>query len=462
MKILCISNWGFFGDTAMRMALEGHSVKLYVHQPEYKDIFDDISCGNKLEKVKDWSKFVAWCDFAILDDTSFVVEGKEAPIQKTLLAAGIPTFGMCNSKSSTVIEGKTVLASEFAKTLEDSRGAVHALFKELEMGVPYEEQTFKTPEEAIVYMEEHPDTLHVIKPELGDAEKSLTFVGELADNRDSIKFLRQLPLMPDVKNIKHIGVEEKKEGIEVAVSAYFNGKKFLQPIYINFEHKKFAAGGKGFNTGEMGTSICAITDPGNPLFKEMNKLAPILAEVDYRGEMDINCIVTPKGDIFILEPTDRVGVPSGWIQSSMLSNNLAELFRAVAMGQDYEQEAAGWATGVVLCTTGYPWQHEATKRAAGTLVDGVMDRGVPTDMFEDVHIAECKLDKDLDLVVCDNNSGYIGCAVGMGDTLEESIRDVYDNVIPNVKSNGIFYREDIGQRVVGQIAELEKMGFKFT
>jgi phosphoribosylamine---glycine ligase len=36
-------------------------------------------------------------------------------------------------------------------------------------------------------------------------------------------------------------------GVEVAVGAFFNGKNFVYPIHINFEHKKlFPTAGLGF------------------------------------------------------------------------------------------------------------------------------------------------------------------------------------------------------------------------
>lgn len=462
MKILCISNWGFFGDMAMRMALEGHDVKLHVYQPEYKDIFDGISCGGKLEKVKDWQKWIKWCDFCILDDSSYATKDKHANIQKVLLSAGVPTFGMGNSKTGKVIlGGKEIGSAKFAESFENDRHGTHELFKKLVIGKPYPTQSFKDVDDAIEFLKSNTNKKYVVKPELGDAEKSYTMVGELDNNEDLIKFLKELPNKADVKNINSVELEEKQEGIEVGVSAWFNGNKFLQPICINFEHKKFKEGDKGFNTGEMGTSMCYVDDPENPIFKLMLKLVPTLQAVDYRGELDLNCIINDSGDIYVLEPTPRIGVPAGWIESSLHGNNNADLFHALATGKDYTLNSQGWATGVVLCSIGYPWQKEATERANGVLVKGILEKGVPTDIFEDAHIAECKLDKELDLVVCDDNSGYIGCAVGVGNTLMESIKDVYDNVLPEIKSPGLFYREDIGNRVIPQIPKLEKLGFKF-
>ena len=44
-------------------------------------------------------------------------------------------------------------------------------------------------------------------------------------------------------------------GVEVAVGAFFNGKEFVYPLNVNFEHKKLFPGNIGPSTGEMGTAM---------------------------------------------------------------------------------------------------------------------------------------------------------------------------------------------------------------
>ena len=43
--------------------------------------------------------------------------------------------------------------------------------------------------------------------------------------------------------------------MEVAVGAFFNGKEFIYPLNVNFEHKKLFPGNIGPSTGEMGTAM---------------------------------------------------------------------------------------------------------------------------------------------------------------------------------------------------------------
>ena len=91
--------------------------------------------------------------------------------------------------------------------------------------------------------------------------------------------------------------------MEVAVGAFFNGKQFIYPVNINFEHKKLFPGNLGPPTGEMGTSM--FWSPPNQLFNQtLLKMESQLAEEGYVGYIDVNCIVNGNG-IYPLKFTAR-------------------------------------------------------------------------------------------------------------------------------------------------------------
>ncbi|MDP3004278.1 MAG: phosphoribosylamine--glycine ligase, partial [Candidatus Azambacteria bacterium] len=63
----------------------------------------------------------------------------------------------------------------------------------------------------------------------------------------------------------------------MAVGAFFNGKDFILPINVNFEHKRVFPGDIGPFTGEMGT-LMFWSEP-NKLFRmTLEKMKPALVE----------------------------------------------------------------------------------------------------------------------------------------------------------------------------------------
>ena len=78
------------------------------------------------------------------------------------------------------------------------------------------------------------------------------------------------------------------------MGAFFNGKNFIYPININFEHKKLFPGDFGPATGEMGTSMF-WSQPNTLFYSTLDKLKDTLREEGYVGYIDLNCIVNGYG-----------------------------------------------------------------------------------------------------------------------------------------------------------------------
>src|SRR5262249_10250158 len=55
--------------------------------------------------------------------------------------------------------------------------------------------------------------------------------------------------------IRQFQLQRRVTGVEVAAGAFFNGKEFIYPLNVNFEHKKLFPGNIGPSTGEMGTAM---------------------------------------------------------------------------------------------------------------------------------------------------------------------------------------------------------------
>ena len=96
---------------------------------------------------------------------------------------------------------------------------------------------------------------YVIKPS-GEAQnlKGLLFVGEEEDGRDVIEVLEDYK-RAWANQVQSFQLQRRVLGVEVATGAFFNGREFVYPICVNFEHKKLFPGDIGPSTGEMGTAM---------------------------------------------------------------------------------------------------------------------------------------------------------------------------------------------------------------
>jgi hypothetical protein len=113
------------------------------------------------------------------------------------------------------------------------------------------------------------------------------------DGQDVIRVLEAYKKsFPD--EIRQFQLQRRVTGVEVAVGAFFNGKEFIYPLNVNFEHKKLFPGNIGPSTGEMGTAM--FWSGPNKLFNStLKKMEAKLASEGYVGYIDLNCIVNGNG-----------------------------------------------------------------------------------------------------------------------------------------------------------------------
>ena len=294
-KFLFISLEASIQDTAWSVLNEGHEVKYFIEEASQKEIGDGF-----LPKSEDWQKDAAWADVIVFDDVSgFGAKAKKLREEGKLVIGGTP----------------------YTDRLEDDRAfGQDELMKAGVSVIPHE--NFVSFDDAIKFVKEHPDK-YVIKPS-GDAQKikHLLFVGEEEDGKDVLQILEDYKKVWG-KKIKEFQLQKKISGVEIAVGAFFNGKEFVYPINVNFEHKKLFPGNLGPSTGEMGTSM--FWSPANKLFNlTLKKMEPKLKEEGYCGYIDINCIVNSNG-IYPLEFTcfdeqTEILTKEGWKNYSDVNN----------------------------------------------------------------------------------------------------------------------------------------------
>jgi phosphoribosylamine--glycine ligase len=410
VKFLFVSYTGLIADIAWQTAKEGHEVKLFIEDPEEREIGEGF-----VPKSADWRKDVDWSDVVVFDD----VLGMGAMAEE-LRKAGKPVVG----------------GSAYTDRLEDDRGFGQQELKAAGVSI-IPQENFTSFDEAIAYVTANPNR-YVIKPSGAAAnEKRLLFVGEEEDGRDVLKVLSDYKRAWSEK-IKEFQLQRRVVGIEVATGAFFNGKEFVTPINVNFEHKKLFPGDIGPPTGEMGTSMF-WSEPNKIFNATLKKMEPKLAEEHYTGYIDVNCIVNNNG-VYPLEFTSRFGYPAISIQQEGLLTPMGELLQKLADGSITNVRArSGFQIGVRIVVPPFPYRDMETFETSSK--DAVIL--FKTTSREGFHIEDVKTVDGEWLVT--GTSGVVLIVCGSGPTMKQAQRQAY-NRVKNVMIPHMYYREDIGDR----------------
>lgn len=409
------------------MQSEGHSIRLWIKEDKWKEVYDGL-----LPKVKTWKDSVQWADFIVFDHTGMTDIWKQVYKIK-------PCFG----------------GSEWADKLEKDRPYAKSVFKQIGLK-DFESLKVNTIQEAIAHLQKH-KVKHVVKPVGKDVDSHHIIIGEDNSGEDACELLACFDnqgLKPD-----YLEIEERKTGIEVGVSIWSINGYFSGPININFEHKRLASGypeGCGPLTGEMGTAM--IYQPqDNPFFQRtIAKIAPILKQHSYKGQIDISFIVDRNGEAWPLEATPRLGYPACMIEQALQISSFADLFYYIAKGQTFENKVSlDWAIGIVCIMPGFPSNDEVTKRSVGIPVFGP---------YKQVHLVEVKMGKSLngERLVTSKGFGYPMVITGTGKTIQEAKATAYHQISNSnynrIRVPNMVYRHDIGDRVIRQMDDLIEFG----
>ncbi len=422
-KFLFVSLTGLIGDIAWQVVKEGHEVRYYIDDPEEKEIGDGF-----VPKVNEWEKEVAWADVIVFDD----VLGEGAKAEK--LRA----------------EGKLVVGgTAYTDKLEDDRGFGQAELKAAGVSI-IPQENFTSFDDAIAYVKKNPQR-YVIKPS-GEAQnhKQLLFVGEDEEGKDILQVLEDYKRAWSSK-IKEFQLQKHIAGVEVATGAFFNGKEFVYPISVNFEHKKLFPGDIGPSTGEMGTSMF-WSEPNRIFNMTLKKMESKLTEQKYVGYIDINCIVNSNG-VYPLEFTARFGYPTISIQQESLLTPIGELLYRLADGSITRFKArAGFQVGVRIVVPPFPFTDNETFETNSK--DAVIIFKKPNR--DGCHIEDVKVVSDEWLVT--GTSGVVLIVVGMGPTMRQAQKQAYSR-IDNIMIPNMYYRKDIGDRWFDDSDRLHNWGY---
>ncbi|HET8945514.1 MAG TPA: phosphoribosylamine--glycine ligase [Candidatus Polarisedimenticolia bacterium] len=409
IHFLFISKWGLIHDLAWEVKKEGHEVRYHIMSKGDREVGDGF-----VDKVDKWEDSKDWADIIVFDDCEF------GNLPDKLRKEGKAVVG------GTPYSDKLEMDRDFGQ--EEMKAAGLTVLPRWE---------FDSFDAAVSFIKVNPGR-YVIKPS-GKAqnEKVLSFVGQEEDGLDVLTMLEHYK-NGWASKIKTFQLQKYASGVEVAIGAFFNGKEFLQPVFVNFEHKRMFNDDIGPQTGEMGTAGFWY-GPCTLFTQTLGKMKDRLAEAGYVGYMDINCIANNRG-IFPLEFTCRFGYPTINLQLEGVLSRWGEFLASLARGQSFNlRTKKGFQICVVIAVPPFPFVDPDAFRKFSEDAAVIFKK----PMNEGIHPADVRLvDGDWRLA---GDSGYALVVSGSGSTMEDARREAY-NRVRNIIIPNMFYRTDIGER----------------
>jgi phosphoribosylamine---glycine ligase len=239
-------------------------------------------------------------------------------------------------------------------------------------------------------------------------------------------------------------VEEFLTGQELSVLAITDGVTITSLLPAQ-DHKRIGDGDTGANTGGMGAYAPAPI--GTPeLMQRIQKeiLEPMLHTfrqegIDYRGILYAGLMITPTGEPQVLEFNCRFGDPETQVILPLLETPLVDLLEACIEQRLASLLPITWypavATCVVVSAGGYPGNYKK-----GQPITSVAPPVANSIIFQaGTTIKQGQLVTD---------GGRVLSVTAFGTSFQQSI-DIAYQAITTVQFEGMYYRQDIGQRALG-------------
>lgn len=363
-------------------------------------------------------------DFALSHAVDLTVVGPEAAlaagIADVFKEAGLRIFGP--SKAAAVIES----SKDFAKRLMAKYDIPTAAFR-----------TFEDYGEALEYVRGGSFPT-VLKYDGLAAGKGVIIAENLVQAEEALKDM----LLDDKFGKGRVVVEEFLTGPEFSFMCFVDGEK-VWPMTVSQDHKRAFEGDKGPNTGGMGaySPVPLVTDDDIEFSLE-KIMKPVAAGMvaegrTFKGVLYGGLMKTPTG-VKVIEFNCRFGDPETEVVLPRLESDIYDVFSAVADGTPmpelkWSQKAA---LGFVMASEGYP---------------GSYGKGYPISGLEDAQALGYIRIYHMGTAVKDGEyvtaGGRVLMVVGFGDDLK-SAREHALKAVDCIKCDSLFYRRDIGWRVI--------------
>jgi len=451
MKFLFFTEHGEISDLASYLLhVESHDVVMFIETHEQRRIAEGI-----VPHIKDWYRYIGKGWIWVFDGCA------HGDLQDWLREMGEDVVG--GTAETDELENNRQLGQDWFKK---------AGFDQVES------HNFTDLDEALAFVEENSDRKWILKQN-SDAPKHLSHKGHFENSEDQIFHLRELKKHWNEMEFGKFDCDlmEVVEGLELAASAFWNGKDWLRNSrgkvvgFLNFEEKKEGDGDTGETCGEMGTSFIGV-DSDDALFSAI-LLRPAITErlrsSGFRGVFDINCIRSEDGRLVALEPTCRFGVPAtSYELIEGLDTPTGELLSALAKGINRKVEVHE-GVGMVMCIVAKPFPLDVDVEPDGTSVGEklwiMQDKQPIADFTKDqkqhIHLYNFEKTEDLDtgeiVYKVPTKNGYLLTVTGRGERVSLTRDALIHYIKQNIFFPGMKYRQDIGHRVEAVEMELEAM-----
>ncbi len=366
-------------------------------------------------------------DFARRESVALTVVGPEAPLSEGVVdafrAAGLRIFGP--TRRAAQLEA----SKDFAKRFMVRHGIPTA-----------RHQTFTEAAAAHAYVDAQGAPI-VVKADGLAAGKGVVVAATAQEAHEAIDAMLDGGALGAAG--ARVVIEECIEGEEASFIVMVDGKHVL-PLASSQDHKRLLDGDRGPNTGGMGAySPAPVLTPALHARVMREVIAPVVsgmaAEGDtYTGFLYAGLMITPAGDVKVLEFNCRMGDPETQPILMRLKSDLHALLDHAVNGTLQRAEAQ-WdrrvALGVVMAAHGYP----------GSPRKGDAITGLPRD-GDDFHVFHAGTAMADDQVV--TSGGRVLCVTALGDTVRVAQRRAYE-IADQIRFAGGQMRRDIGHRAIG-------------
>jgi phosphoribosylamine--glycine ligase len=221
------------------------------------------------------------------------------------------------------------------------------------------------------------------------------------------------------------------------------------PLLPARDHKRIGEGDQGLNTGGMGAYCPAPIAPPAVIDQVQKQIleptAKALANrgIDYRGVLYAGLMVSPTGEIKVLEYNCRFGDPETQAVLPLLATPLEKVLMACVNQTLAELGPLQWHGGSAVCVVmaagGYPSSYRKGDEISGLAQAEAKDVTV-------FHAGtELKDGKIL------TNGGRVLGVTALGKDLPTAIATVYRG-IEEIEFKDMYYRRDIGHRALGELS----------